>query len=85
MQDITDTWSVVVRPNISHASDGEGDELMPSLVVSEGVHALHGDNLLKKTLASTASGCIGMAPPSNSYVIMHMVFFGVDELQKNDA
>ena len=47
MQDITDTPSVEVIPTLWHACDAEGGELMPSLVVHDGVHALHGDILLK--------------------------------------
>ena len=49
---------------------------MPSLVVHDGVHVLHAEILLKRTLASVASRCIGMAPPSNSSTSMHMVFLG---------
>ena len=47
---------------------------MPRLVIHDGVHMLHGDILLKQTLASVASRCIGMAPPSNSSTNMRMVF-----------
>ena len=49
---------------------------MSSLVVHEGVHVFHGDILLKRTLASIASRCIGMAPPSNSSDSMRMVILG---------
>ena len=52
---------------------------MPSLVIRDGVHALHGDILLKRTLASIASKCIGVAPPSKSSTNMCMVFLGVAE------
>jgi len=58
IQDITDTQSVVMRPTLWHACDGEGGELMPSLVIYDGVHALHGDILLKQTLASVASDAL---------------------------
>jgi len=81
MQDITDTQFVVMRPNLWHTCDGEGGELMPSLVIHDGVHVLHGDILLKQTLASIASWCSGVAPPFNSSANMHMVFFGVVELE----
>jgi len=80
MQDITNIWSIVVRPTLWHACDGEGGELMPSLVIHDGVHALHGDILLKRTVAPVASECIGMAPPSNSSASMYMVFLGANEL-----
>ena len=80
MQDITDTQSFVVRPTLSHACDGEGGEMIPSLAIHDGVHALHGNILLKCSLASIASRCIGMAPPSNSFTNMCMVFLGVIEL-----
>jgi len=52
---------------------------MPIFVVHDGVHALHGDILLKRTLASIASQCIGVAPPSNSSANMCMVFLGAVE------
>jgi len=55
-----------MRPTLWHACDGEGGELMPSLVVYDGVHAPHGDIFLKQTLASATSRCIGVAPSSNS-------------------
>ena len=79
MQDITVTWSVVVRPTLWQACDGEGHEFMPCFVIRDGVHVLHGDIFLKKTLASIASRCIGMVPPSNSSDTMCMVFLGADE------
>jgi len=44
------------------------------------LHALHGEILLKRTLASIASGCIDMAPPSNSSAYVCMVFLGMTEL-----
>jgi len=47
MQDITDTWSVVMRPTLWHACDGEDGDLMPSLVIRDGVHTPHGDIFLK--------------------------------------
>ena len=47
MEDITDTWSVVVRPTLSHAFDVKGGELMPRLAIGNGVHVLHGDILMK--------------------------------------
>jgi len=47
MQDITNTWSVVMRLTLWHTCDGEGGELMPSLVICDGVYAPHGDILLK--------------------------------------
>ena len=81
MQAITDTWSIMVRPTLWHACDGEGGELMPILFVRDGMHALHGDILLKQALASVSFGCIGVAPPSNSSVSMHMVFLGATELE----
>ena len=56
LQDITNTLSVVVRPTLWHDCDGEDGELMPSLSVRDGVHAPHGDILLKWTLASVATG-----------------------------
>jgi len=58
MKYITDTWSIVMRPTIWHACDGEGGGLMPSLIVHDGVHAPHGDILLKQTLASIATGAL---------------------------
>jgi len=51
----------------------EDDELMPSLVVCDGVHVLNGDILLKQTLAFVASGCTDMAPLSNFFDSMCMV------------
>ncbi len=56
----------------------EGGEMMPILVIRDGVHALHGDILLNRTLAFVAFECIGMAPPSNSSASMCMVFLGAD-------
>ena len=47
LQDITDTPSAVVRPTLRHVCDDEFGEMMPSLVVCDGVHAPHGDILLK--------------------------------------
>jgi len=58
LQDITDTRSVVMRPTLWHSCDGEGGEMMPSLVVHDGVYALHVDILLKRTLASVAIGAL---------------------------
>ena len=58
MQDITDTRSTMMRPTLWHACDGEGGEMMPSLVIRDGVHAPHGDILLKWTLASIAPGAL---------------------------
>ena len=58
LQDITDTRSAVVRPTLSHARDGEVGELMPSLVIHDGVHAPHGGILLKRTLAFVATGAL---------------------------
>ena len=58
LQDITDTRSTVMRPTLWHACDGEGGELMPSLVFCDGVHAPHGDLLLKRTLASVATNAL---------------------------
>ena len=46
---------IVVRPTLWHAYDGEGGELMPILVVHDGVHVLNGDILLKKTLVFVVS------------------------------
>ncbi|MDW3503007.1 hypothetical protein NQ272_28030, partial [Escherichia coli] len=59
-----------------HACGGEGGELTPSLVIHDGVHVLHADISLKQILASVASRCIGVAPPSNSSTSMCMVFLG---------
>ena len=83
MQDITNTWSVVMRLTLWHALDGEGGEMMPSLVAHDGVHVFHGDIFLKRTLAYIASRCIGMAPLSNSSDSMHMVFLGAIEPEKH--
>ena len=58
LQDITNTQSDVVRPTLWHACDGEGGELMPILVICDGVHVLNGDILLKQTLASIASSAL---------------------------
>ena len=58
LQDITNTRSVVVRPTLWHACDGEGGKLMPSFVIHDGVHAPHGDILLKQTLPSIATGAL---------------------------
>ena len=79
LQDITDTWFTVMRPTLWHAIDGEGGGLMLSLVIRDGEHAPRGDILLKWTLASIASKCIGMAPSSNLSDSMSMVFLGVTE------
>ena len=57
-KDIIDTRSTMVRPTLWHSSDGGGGELMPSLVVCDGVHAPHGDILLKWTLASVATSAL---------------------------
>ena len=76
MQDIIDIWSVVMGPTLWHDCDGEGGEMMPSLVVRDGVNAPHDEILLKRTLAFIAIGCIDMAPPSNSYDSMCMVILG---------
>jgi len=46
MEDITDTWSVVMRPTLWHACDCESGE-MPSLIIRDGVHTPHDDILLK--------------------------------------
>ena len=51
----------------------EGYELVPSLVVRDGVCTLSGDILLKQTLAFVASRCTAMAPLSNSFDSMRMV------------
>jgi len=58
LQDITATQSIMLRPIIWHACDGEVGELMLSLVVHDGVHAPHGDLLLKRTLSSIAIGAL---------------------------
>jgi len=58
---------------------------MPSLVICDGVHAPHGDILLKKTLASTAYGCIGVAPSYNVSTSMRMVFLVQLNRQHIDA
>ena len=79
MQGITNTKPVIMRPTLLHACDGEYGELMPSLVVHDGVHVLHGDIFLKQTLASVASQCIGVAHPFNSSANMRMVFLGMVE------
>ena len=79
MQDIIDTQSIVVKPNLWHVCDGEGGELMLSLVICDGVHALHGDILLKRTLSSIVSGCISMVTPSKLSANMCMVFLGAAE------
>ena len=80
LQDIIGTRFVVMKPTLWHACDSDGGELMPSLVVHDGVHALHGDILMKWTLTSIASWCIGVAPPSNSSANMHIVILGAVEL-----
>ena len=58
LQDTIDTQSVVVKPALSHACDGEAGELMPSLVIHDGVHAPHGDILLKRTLTFVATSAL---------------------------
>ena len=58
LQDITNTQFAMMRQTLWHACDGEGGDLMPSLVVRDGVHAPHGDILLKRTLASVATGAL---------------------------
>ena len=55
LQDITNTQSVVTRPTLWHACDGEGGDLIPILIIRDGVNAPHGDILLKRTLASIAT------------------------------
>jgi len=39
VQYITETLSIVVRPTRRHACDGESGEIMPILVIRDGVHA----------------------------------------------
>lgn len=46
------------EPTLWHACDGESGELMPSLVIRDGVHAPHGDIFLKQTLSSVAYGAL---------------------------
>jgi len=58
LQYITDTQSVVMRPTLRHAYDGEAGELMPSLVVHDGMHTPHGGILLKQTLSSIATSTL---------------------------
>lgn len=58
LQDITNTQSTVVGPNLWYACDGEASELMPILVIREGMHAPHGDILVKRTLASLATSAL---------------------------
>jgi len=55
LQDITNTQSTMVRPTLSHPCDGQTGELLPSLVIHDGVHAPHGEILLKQTLPSVAT------------------------------
>lgn len=50
LQDIANTLSTLVRLVLWHACDGEARELMPSLVVCDGVHVSHRDIFLKRTL-----------------------------------
>jgi len=52
----------------------EGGELMPSLVIRDGVCALNGDILLKRTLAFVAR----MASLPNTSTSMRMVVLGVN-------
>ena len=61
LQDITNTQSAVMRPTLWHDGDGKGGELMPSLVIYDGVHAPHGDILLKWTLSSIATSALVQA------------------------
>ena len=56
---------------------------MPRLVICDGLHALHGYILLKQTLASVASGNIGVARPSNSSANVDMVFLGEAKMETN--
>ena len=58
MQKITDTWSVGMRPTLWHAYDVEGGELMPILVICDGMHSPHGEILLKRTLAYVATNAL---------------------------
>ena len=58
MKDIIDTRSAMMKPTLWHACDGEGGELMPSLVIHDDVHAPHSDILLKRTLASVVTGAL---------------------------
>ena len=58
LQDITNTRSVEMRPTLWYACDGEGGEMMPSLVINDGVYAPHGEILLKKSLASIATSAL---------------------------
>lgn len=55
----------------------EGGELMPTLVVHDGVCPLNGDILLKQTLAFVASGYIDMDTLSNWSNNMCMVILRV--------
>jgi len=47
MQDITKTWTIVGRPTLDILMMIVDGELMPSLVVRDGVCVLNGDILLK--------------------------------------
>ena len=58
LQDITSTWSTMVRSTLWYARDGEASELMPRLVVRDVVYAPHRDILLKRTLAFVATGAL---------------------------
>ena len=58
LQNITNTWSIVMRANLLHAYYGEGGEMMLSLVIRDDVHAPHGDILLKQTLSSITTGAL---------------------------
>lgn len=58
LQDITDTQSTVLRPTLWHACDREAGEMIPSLVVRDGVHAPHGDILLKWTFSFVATSAL---------------------------
>jgi len=53
--------------------------MMPSLVICDGVHAPHGDILLKRTLASVATGALIGLLSSNSSANMCTVFLGTVE------
>jgi len=75
LQDNINTQTIVVRPTL-HPCNGQWCELMPILVICDGVHALNGDIFLKRTLAFVAFEYTDMAPPSNLSDSMCIVVMG---------
>ena len=47
-----------MRLTLWNACDGDGGEMIPKLVIRDGLHAPHGDIFLKRTLASIATGAL---------------------------